>query len=224
MVKIKHFKSKNLDYILLGITLVCVIFGIIAINTAVKSFNGGASYVIIQTAGAILGFVMMFFISSIDYNKLGKITKFIYGLCVLSLIAVLVIGTGREDTGSKSWIRFGPIGIQPSEFVKIGFIITFSKTVVNCGDELNKPKNILKLLLHAGVFVFLIMLQPDFGTMMVFAVIFAGILFVAKISWIYVAGTALFIAAAIPLAWNFFLADYQKNRIRVLFNRCHCLL
>jgi len=90
--------------------------------------------------------------------------------------------------------------------------------VVKCGDKLNKPGNILKLLIHAGVFLFLILLQPDFGTMMVFIVIFAGILFVAKISWKYITGTVVFVAAAIPVIWNFFLADYQKNRIRVLFD------
>ncbi len=218
MKKNKGLNFKNLDYILLSITLTCVVFGIFAINTAVKSFDNGNSFVIIQSAGAVIGFISAFFVAAIDYNKLGNYTKIIYSFCVFALIAVLIIGTGREDTGSKSWIRFGPIGIQPSEFVKIGFIITFSKAVVRCGDELNKPKNILKLLMHAALFLLLILLQPDFGTMMVFIVIFAGILFVAKISWKYIAGTAAFIAASIPLAWNFLLADYQKNRIRVLFD------
>ncbi len=218
MKRKKSSVFKNLDYVLLGITLACVVFGIFAISTAVKSFDGGKSFVVIQSAGAALGFVLAYFIANIDYNNFGKITKLIYAICVLSLIAVLVIGTGREDTGSKSWIRFGPIGIQPSEFVKIGFIITFSKAVVNCGDELNKPKNMFKLLVHAAVFLALILLQPDFGTMMVFIVIFAGILFAANISWKYIAGTAVLLAAAIPIAWNFLLADYQKNRIRVLFD------
>ncbi len=218
MKRTNGLKFKNLDYILLGITLACVVFGIFAINTAVKSFDGNNSFVTIQCGGAFLGLISAFFVASVDYNRLGNYTKFIYAVCVLALIAVLVVGTGREETGSKSWIRFGPIGIQPSEFVKIGFIITFSKCVANYGDELNKPKNIFKLLVHTGVFVLLILLQPDFGTMMVFLVIFAGILFVAKISWKYIAGTMVFVAAAIPLAWNFLLLDYQKNRIRVMFD------
>ena len=74
---------------------------------------------------------------------------------IMMLLLVLLVGTGKEDTGSKSWIRFGPIGIQPSEFVKIGFIITFSKHVSDIGDDINEPKNILKLLLHLGILLFL---------------------------------------------------------------------
>lgn len=217
MKKGRLISLKKIDIPLFLLTLTCIIFGAVAIYSAVKSFEGGANYVLIQCGAAFAGLVMMYFIASIDYQKLSMMTKLIYVFSVLLLIAVLIIGTGREDTGSKSWIRFGPIGIQPSEIVKIGFIITFSNAVAKYGDELNKPFNIFKLLLHAGVFIFMIMLQPDFGTTMVFIVIFAGILFAANISYKYIIGTAITIAAAIPVLWTF-LADYQKNRIRVLFD------
>ena len=211
-------KINQYDLILLFITFCCVIFGIFSIKSAVKTYEGGSSsFVIIQSFAAIAGFVAMAIVGKIDYIKYNKLTKLIYVLCTLFLIAVLVIGTGREDTGSKSWIRFGPIGIQPSEIVKIGFIITFSSAVSKFGDELNRPKNIFKLILHASTFIVLIMLQPDFGTTMVFLVIFAGILFAAKLSWKYILGTGVIIASAVPVLWQF-LAEYQKNRIRVLFN------
>ena len=211
-------KLKKNDFVLLLITLCCVIFGIVAINSAVKTYDGGSSsFILIQSFASLAGFIAMAIVGKIDYRKYGKLTKLIYVLCTLFLIAVLIIGTGREDTGSKSWIRFGPIGIQPSEIVKIGFIITFSKAVSSYKEDLNKPKNIFKLILHASTFIALIMLQPDFGTTMVFLVIFAGILFAAKLSWKYIVGTGIVIASAIPVLWQF-LAEYQKNRIRVLFN------
>ncbi|MBE7051222.1 MAG: rod shape-determining protein RodA [Ruminococcaceae bacterium] len=218
MKKNRLINYKEIDYILVVITTICVVFGLFAIHSAVKAMDNGSTYVIIQLCAAAIGAVGALIITAINYEYFKNLTKPIYILCVIMLLAVLVIGTGREDTGSRSWIRFGPIGIQPSEFVKIGFIITFSKTVAELGDKLNKPKNILKLLIHAGVFMFLIMLQPDFGTTMVFIMIFAGILFAAKISWKYILGTGVLVAGAIPLIWNFFLADYQKNRIRVLFD------
>ncbi|MBR5507967.1 MAG: rod shape-determining protein RodA [Clostridia bacterium] len=211
-------KLKKNDFVLLLITMCCVIFGIVAINSAVKTYDGGSSsFILIQSFASLAGFIAMAIVGKIDYRKYGKLTKLIYVLCTLFLIAVLIIGTGREDTGSKSWIRFGPIGIQPSEIVKIGFIITFSKAVSSYKKDLNKPKNIFKLILHASTFIALIMLQPDFGTTMVFLVIFAGILFAAKLSWKYIVGTGIVIASAIPVLWQF-LAEYQKNRIRVLFN------
>ncbi|MBQ4527106.1 MAG: rod shape-determining protein RodA [Clostridia bacterium] len=218
MKKLKSIDFREVDYLLLVLTIICVIFGTVIINSAVTSFQGGMSFIIIQLCAALAGFVIMIFLTVTDYQKLTSVTKAIYILSAVFLIAVLLIGTGREDTGSRSWIRFGSIGIQPSEIVKIGFIITFSKSCSEYGDELNKPKNIFKLLIHAGVFVFLIMLQPDFGTTMVFLIIFAGILFAANISYKYIIGTGLCMAAAIPLVWNLFLQEYQKNRIRVLFD------
>ena len=217
MKKYRLISINKIDFPRILLTITSVIFGAVAINSAVKSFDGGFSYVIIQLGAALVGFLAMYVIASINYRNLSKITKLIYVLSVLMLIAVLIIGTGRESTGSKSWIRFGPIGIQPSEIVKIAFIITFSNAVSNFGDSLNKPINIFKSLMHAGVFIFLIMLQPDFGTTMVFIVIFAGILFAANISYKYIIGTGITVACALPIGWQF-LADYQKNRIRVLFD------
>lgn len=218
MSKKKFINFSNLDYILILLTLICVIFGIVTISSAVKNVDGGIKYIIIQSVAAVLGFCLMLFVSMIDYEKLGNFTKAIYITCIALLCAVLVFGTGLEDTGSKSWIRFGPVGVQPSEFVKIGYIITFSKLCSSVGDELNKPRNIIRLLAHSAVIMGLIMLQPDFGTTMVFIMIFIGIVFAARISYKYIIATGITIAAAIPIIWNFFLADYQKNRIMVLFN------
>ena len=218
MKTLKHISFKDVDYLLLGLTLICAIFGIIMIDSAVTSFNGGSSYLIIQISAAVIGLVIMFIMTFVDYNKLGRLTKVIYIISIIFLLLVLVFGQGREDTGSKSWIRFGPVGIQPSEIVKIGFIITLSKLCSDYGDNINRPLNVLKLLLHIGMYCFLIMLQPDFGTTMVFLVIFAGILYAAKISYKYIIGTGICLAAAIPTIWNFFLKEYQKNRIRVLFD------
>jgi len=214
--KLKGFQK--FDFVIIALTLVCIVFGCVAIGSAVKSYSSGSKFLIIQGGAALIGAVMMIFISFIDHRRYKHFTAYIYVVCVMFLLAVLVFGTGRESTGSKSWIRFGSIGIQPSEIVKIGFIITFSNLCSKYGDTLNKPKNMIKLCVHAGVLMGLIMLQPDFGTTMVFIVVFAGILFAAGISYKYIVATGISVAAAIPLAWNFFLADYQKDRIRVLFD------
>ncbi len=214
----KIFSFKELDYTLIILALLCTLFGIVMISSAVKSMDGGLKYIIIQSAAAGIGFVVMAFMTAVNYEKVGSAWKVIYLMCIMMLVLVLLVGTGKEDTGSKSWIRFGPIGIQPSEFVKIGFIITFSKHVSDIGDSINEPKNVLKLLLHLGILLFLIMLQPDFGTSMVFIFIFAGIIFAAGISYKYILTAVGTIIGIIPMAWFFFLHEYQKNRIRVFIN------
>lgn len=215
MRKGKIILFKELDYFLILLTLACTVFGIVMISSAVNSLSGGNRYILIQSVAAFIGIVFMVICTTVNYEKIGNAWKLIYAICVIMLVLVLLIGTGREDTGSKSWIRFGPIGFQPSEFVKIGFIITLSKRASDFGESINEPKNVLRLLAHMGILLFLIMLQPDFGTAMVFIFIFAGIVFAAGISYKYIATAVGTVVGIIPLAWFFLLKEYQKNRIRV---------
>ena len=218
MKKTRNFNYSDMDFYLLALSVICAVFGIIMISSAVKTMDGGSRYLIIQSVAAVIGIGLMFAVSGIDYENLGILRRIIYTVCILMLIIVLLIGTGESEVGSKSWIRFGPIGIQPSEFVKIGFIITFSKHVSLIGDEINRPKNVFKLCLHLLVILGLVLLQPDFGTAMVFVFIFAGILFVSGISWKYILGAVTAIVAAAPPAWFFLLKEYQKKRILVFLN------
>lgn len=218
MKKTRNFKYSDMDFVLMALSIVCAIFGMVMISSAVNTMDGSSKYLIIQGVAAFIGLGLMFVVASIDYKNLGTLSRIIYAVCILMLITVLLIGTGEEEAGSKSWIRFGPIGIQPSEFVKIGFIITFSKHVSLVGENINHPKNVFKLCLHLIVILGLILLQPDFGTAMVFVFIFVGIMFVSGISWKYIAGAVSAIVAAAPLAWFFLMKEYQKKRILVFLN------
>lgn len=218
MRKGKIYLFKELDYFLIILSVICSAFGIIMISSAVSSLNDGSKFVLIQSIAAGIGFIIMALFAAVNFEKVGTAWKFLYLACMIMLIVVLIIGTGKDDTGSKSWIRFGPIGIQPSEFVKIGFIITLSKRAADMGTSINEPKNILKLIAHLGILLFFIMLQPDFGTSMVFVFIFVGIVFAAGISYKYIITAAGTIVGIIPLIWFFFLKEYQKNRIRVFIN------
>lgn len=215
MRKTKNFKYADLDFLLIAMTIIAAIAGLVIISSAVHSIDGGGRYILIQSVAGIIGLIMMLVFATIDYENLGNLNRIIYVLSILMLVLVLIVGTGRDDVGSRSWIRFGSIGIQPSEFVKIGFILTFAKHASSVHEEINKPKNIIMLCLHMAIILGLILLQPDFGTAMVFIVIFVGILFVAGISYKYIIAAFSTIIAAIPLIWMFVLKEYQKNRILV---------
>ncbi len=204
------------DYILITVAVVCCVFGIIVISSAVHSFEDGNRYIIVQSGAFVLGMIAMIGISFIDYDNYGKYAKYIYIASLLALVAVLIFGTGLESNGSKSWIRFGPIGIQPAEVVKLGFIITFAKHL-SMLSNVNKPKNLLGLILHLLPIVGLIMLQPDFGTTMVFICIFAGMIFVSGLSYKYIFTAFIGIGCSIPIVWNL-LKPYQKSRILVFLN------
>ena len=83
---------------------------------------------------------------------------------------------------------------------------------------MNKPLHMLLLCVNGAIPTGLIALQGDYGTAIVFAVIFLVMLFAAKISWKYVLAFLIAIPAALVVAWNFLLGDTHKKRILVLLH------
>lgn len=207
---------EQFDWTLCILTVIAAIFGIIAVYSATRSL-GSVSKVLIQSAAFALGGVIMILLSFFDYEQFEMLTKYIYLFCVALLVLVLVIGS-KGEWGARSWIRIGPVGIQPTEIAKIGFIITFANFLQKADDELNHPKNIIKALLHIGILAALIMLQPDAGSTIVFLFIFICMIFTAGLSFKYIIPAAAAGLISLPLIYFFVLDDFQIDRIRVFFN------
>lgn len=205
---------KNFDLPLLALTAIISIFGIIMVASA-----GGLKYVIVQSVALILGFAAIGILTIWDYEHLSQLSGHLYAVSVILLVLVLIPHIGYEANGARSWFRFGNlISIQPAEIVKIAFIITMATHIDRVYDRINMPGSIAALLIHIGVLVGLILLQPDLGTAAVFLCIFIAMLFFTRISWKYALSGAAIFGAAIPLVWNFALIPYQKNRIISMFN------
>lgn len=216
MKRKKMAEVPGYDNFLLGITLITAVIGIIMIYSATRTLNTNSN-VLIQAGTFVIGTVLMIIISKIDYHFLGHIALPVYGVCVALLIAVLIVGS-TGNWGARSWIRFGPIGIQPSEICKVGFAITLAKHLSMTKHQINRPISIVFLLVHVGVFLGLIMLQPDAGSAMVFCFMFVVMVFCAGLSFKYIIPAVLGFAAFVPLAYMFLLSEYQKHRIQVFFN------
>ena len=216
----ENFKSKlkNFDLpLFIGVILLSII-GNILVASATHSYAGGKMQVIIQIAATVLGIIMCLCIAFYDYEFISSKWVYIIGIDIFLLVLVLILGIGSEEVGSKSWIRVGPISVQPSEFVKIGFILSFAYQLYKYKENINKFKIVLGCLIHIGVLVFLLMLQPDFGTTMVFASIFIVMIFIAGISWKYIVAAIGLVIASLPVLWLFVFKEYQKNRIITFFN------
>ena len=200
------------------IILVCLlsIAGIFAIYSATYSY-GSLSNVITQSGAFILGLAMMLLLTLFDYEQYEGLVKYIAGAAILLLVVVLIVGQAGE-WGAKSWIRVGPVGIQPAEVAKVAFIITFSYHLNAVHEKINRPLTLLGLILHLAVPVGLIMLQPDAGSAMVFIFIFLVMLFVGGISYKYIIPVGIAGIASLPFIYNFVLSEFQKDRIRVFFN------
>lgn len=209
-------KITGQDNFLFATVLITALIGIVAIFTATHSFST-YSNVIVQTGAFLVGAVLMVIISKIDYHVFAYVSVPIYAICIVLMVAVLIFGS-TGNWGARSWIRFGPIGIQPSEICKVGFCLTFARHLVLVKDKINRPLAILGLLAHIGVFLVLIMLQPDAGSAMVFFFMFALMIFTAGLSLKYIIPAIITFAASAPLIYMFLLSDYQRHRIQVFFN------
>lgn len=207
---------KDFDWITFILTMVLSIIGVIVIYSATRT-TGSNTNVIIQCVAMAIGLGLMMFLCFFDYEQFANAVRYIYLFAVVILILVLMFGTSG-DWGAKSWIRFGAVGIQPAELAKICFILTFSCHLTKVEKKINDIRAILGLVVHLGVLLILIMLEPDLGSSLVFMFMFACMVFVARISYKYIIAVLGLGIISLPLIYKFLLSDYQRQRINVFFD------
>lgn len=208
---------KNIDLGIVLSTVLLILYGITAIASATHITKGGSmSLMKVQIIAFILGIIGVIIILMIDYNTFGDSYTILYVVNILLLVSVLLLGS--KIKGSKSWIDFGPLNFQPSEVVKLGFILTYAKYLEKKKDKLNRIIDILPAVMHMGVVIGLILLQPDFGTALVFIFISVFMLFAAGLNYKMIAGAFVTFLVSIPAMWFFLFKQYQKDRIRVFLN------
>lgn len=179
----------------------------------------GASYYRTQLFSCGLGLVCVLVLSVLDYHKIAQLW-FLYApvAVVLTLLCFTSLGHKRAGADDQAWLNLGFIQFQPSEVLKLAFILTFALHLTKDQENMNKPLHMLLLCIHGAIPTGLIALQGDYGTAIVFAVIFLTMLFTARISWKYILGFLIAIPAALILVWNFVLGDTHKKRILVLIH------
>ena len=172
-----------MDYLLFFSVIIISIFGIIMIYSASSiwaefKFDDAFKYVKQQSLFFIIGIFTMLFVSKIDLNFLKKKANLIMICCFILLILVLIPGIGSIRNGSRSWFGIGGLGIQPSEFAKLGLIIFTAKYLANNNKIMGDvKKGALPIFIVIGLFFFLIMLEPDFGTGMVIVLTLIALIF-----------------------------------------------
>jgi len=108
------------------------------------------------------GMVAMVIFSKIDYHRLIDWVPWAYGVCIVSLIAVKVVGT--KVLGARRWIKIGPMHFQPSEWVKLILILAVARYFANLGGRNLTWREIFKAFALVGVPMLLVLAQPDMGT------------------------------------------------------------
>lgn len=214
MFNLKKKNIKDIDLLLLLSTIALSVYGLVVLLSA---YGGNISAIRTQLISTIIGFIAIGILCTMDLDVIKRSFRVIYGLSIGLLILTLLIGRGLDAWGAKSWIYIGSFSIQPSEIVKILLIFSFAAYLDKYKLSINEPKRLILSLIFVGFPVGLILLQPDFGTAMVYLFFIAAMLFVAGISWKWI-----IILLLTGLAAGFFiftnLSGYRADRIENFLN------
>jgi len=210
---------RETDKVLLSICTFASLFGCIMVMST-TNYTGSLNEFYVQLGALVLGLITVVIVSGfIDYETIAK-HKFIIAGIVLTLVGLtFFIGYAPAGTDDKAWLKLpGGITFQPSELLKIAFIITFASHVKSIENNINKPLNLLLLCVHGAVPILLIHFQGDDGSALVIAFIFVSMMFAAgvKLRYFLIAiGSAVIMS---PILWFIVMNDDQRKRFEVLFN------
>ncbi len=212
------------DYKFLGIFGAIVMIGLAVLASAsavegVERFNDGYYFLKHQLVNGVLPGIILFFVfSKIDYHLIKKIAPIALGITVFFLVLVLIPGIGVSFGGARRWINvFGLFNFQPSEVIKISFLVYLASWLSAKQSEIKKTKDILiTFIFSLGIVSMLLLMEPDLGTLSVIIAFSFVMYFVAggKLSHI---GIFLGIMA-VGLALMILIEPYRFDRFSVFLH------
>lgn len=210
----KYFKNlfKGVDKPLYLMPLVLAIISMLMMLST--SYDNGiviSRTVIVQGAAYIIGLVLVVFLSNMDYEIFKDIRKQLYIGSILFLLLVYIPGLGVSVNGARSWINLGITTFQPSELVKITFIILMADYLKRHKMDLYTFGGVIKSAIYAAPFILLV-LKEDLGSALVFMVVWVVMVFYAGVGYKVFAELVAIVALCVPVAYHF-LKPYQQERI-----------
>ena len=211
---------RRLDWILLAATGALVAYGLWAIAGITRhDVTGDPNYYVVrQGIYAALGLFGLIVAVFVDPEYYRRYRKAIYGGTIGLMLIVLL--AGAVTRGSKRWLDLGFFKFQPSEFGKLLFVLFLAGLLADRAKRINDSRTVISAIGFASVPIFLVFIQPDFGTAMVYAAALAGVLFLAGTRWTHLAALgALSLVAALLVLWILpgagvhVLKPYQQNRL-----------
>lgn len=209
---------READKVLLILCIFSSLFGAVAVLSATH-YTGSAHDFFVQILCLVISIVAVVIISAFtDYETIVKFWPLFAFIALGLVVLTFFIGFAPPGTDDKAWLRLpGGFTFQPSELLKIAFIITFAKHVSKLSDNISLP-HVMLLCIHGAIPCVLIHFQGDDGTALVLGVIFLVMFFAAGVKMRYFAIGGAIAAVAAPVAWFLVLSDAQRNRFISLFN------
>ncbi|MCL2111092.1 MAG: rod shape-determining protein RodA [Clostridiales bacterium] len=172
--------------------------------------------VVVQIASFCVGYGLLALAIIVDYKKFFRFDKLFYIAAIGLQCLVFVPGLALEAFGARRWIDLGFISLQPSEFVKVLFVIAYAAYLTRHRDELKTFFGALLAFLY-GLPIPAIIAYVDMGTGIVLFVMLFGMLFAAGLRGTFVMQLAIVLIISIPLGFRF-LSQYQRDRFTAFLN------
>jgi rod shape determining protein RodA len=202
----------HLDPWLLGLLFIAMIFGLIVLYSA---SGQDVSMVTRQAISFGMAFVVMISLAQIPPKMYQAFSPWFFGFGLLLLIMVALVG--QVSLGARRWLGFGGIRFQPSEFLKLAMPMMMAWYLTNK----SLPPNwrvVLTALILIAIPAGLIARQPDLGTALLVTASGLFVIFLAGLPWWMIGSFIAAVSAFLPVAWEFLLHDYQKQRILTLID------
>ena len=208
----KLYRLRDYNFTLVFLVLALSILGVLVVGSARDIYQGK------QIIGVIIGLIAMAVVSLMDYKWVLNFYWLLYGIAVLSLGLVLVIG--QEVNGATRWINLGFTTFQPSELAKILLILFFARFIMRHEEDLNDKWTLLKYAGLCGIPLALIVVEPNLSTTICTALVLCLIIYIGGLSYrfilrvllILIPVTVIFLSIAVQPNQPF-LKDYQQKRI-----------
>ncbi len=205
--------SESFDWPLFVAVVTIALIGIVNLYGATSAMDNYLRDVYIQQIHWLtLGGAVAVLLAVIDYRYLERYGWVVYGVGLVLLVLVFLLG--REIRGSQRWIPIGSFSLQPSEPMKIAFIIAMAKYLHN--DPRTEGRTLKDLVVPGLLLVAplcLILAQPDLGTALILVFVFTTVMFLTHLKFRSLLTLVLFLVASAPLTWRYLLKNYQRDRL-----------
>lgn len=211
--------TRKIDFSLLAITILLISFGILMIySTSANLVKGDPFYYARKQAfWFFLGAILLVAAALFNYSQLRHYTIPIYITNLFLLLLIFILA--KPVLGAQRWIEIASFRFQPSEFAKLGMIITLAAFLAKRQGEMRDLRNVFLAASHIIPLTILVVLQPDLGTALVFVTILLGMLVAAGVEWRHLLLIILVGYIMILIVFQFqLLQDYQMQRLRVFLN------
>jgi rod shape determining protein RodA len=215
---LRRFLSfRDFDWWLLCLVLILGVVSVLEIYSTTVHTRF-ASFESKQILFIVAGIICMFILAKIDYHRLIDWSPWMYGIFIVSLVAVRIVG--HKALGARRWIALGPIQFQPSEWVKLVLILAMARYIANIGGRNLTWKEIFKAFGMVGLPMLLVLIQPDLGTTLTYAPVLIAGLFLGGIN-LRQAATLMVCGSVLAVGvWSSgkVLKPYQKARLTSFIN------